>query len=930
MPYQTYRRKTPVTLLAASIAVALQFSAAAMAQEASAAAAGNDPAATATPQEPVETLDAVMVTGYRASLEKALEIKRSEAGVVDAIVAEDVADFPDLNLAESLQRIPGVSIDRDAGEGKSISVRGLSPQFTRVRINGMEALTTGGGTDSSGGVNRGRGFDFNTFASELFSQIVVRKTSSADLEEGSLGATVDLRAARPFDYDGFTFVAGGQMGYNDLSSTANPRASALISNTWMDGRFGALLSVAYTDRELVEEGHSTVRWDPATANGGFAGTPAVENANVFHPRIPRYGIMRHDQERLGATGSLQFKAGDNTQFALDVLYAKFEADRTENYIEAVSFSRSGTGATGGKPMTEVVDAVVDSRGNLVYGLFNNVDVRSESRTDEQSTEFLQWGFSGDHRFGDSFRMAGLIGQSKSTYDNPVQTTLIMDKNDADGYSWDYRRNNRLPVFNYGTADVMDPNGWTLAEIRLRPQWVENKFDNAQLDFDWDISAGFGLKFGANYKDYTYTSREWRRSSETVPNTLVPSAQLAGLLTQSGLRGINIDGNANRWLIPDVSAINDLLNIYSNTGIYRVYDNLSAIAANNRSVNEKDSGVYLQGDFSVDLGPVPLSGNFGVRYVKTDLTSDGWSFIGGVPTPTRVEHEYSDTLPSFNLVAEVAPDFLIRLSAAEVMSRPGLGFLNPGATVSVAGGARTVTTGNPKLDPFRADTVDLSFEWYFAEESLLSLGLFYKNIDSYIQTSRETRPYNTSGLPDSLLAGTGAVPTDEFDFTQPLNTPGGELKGAEISYQQPFSFLPGFWSNFGTQLNYTYVQSDIQYLNANGSPSAKGPMLGLSKNAANATLYYEGDHFSARASAAYRSQFLTTIPGRNSNNVEGTKAVTTIDASISYKFDEHLEISLEGLNLTDEWIDQWVDSVGDRSSVYTHTGRQYMMGIRYKF
>ncbi len=921
MPYLKYHRKTPVTMLAASIALALQFSTAAMAQQAPAA----DAQAQAATPEPVDTLDAVMVTGYRASLEKALEIKRGEAGVIDAIVAEDIADFPDLNLAESLQRIPGVSIDRDAGEGKSISVRGLSPQFTRVRINGMEAMATGGGTDSSGGVNRGRGFDFNTFASELFSQIVVRKTSSAEIEEGSLGATVDLRAARPFDYDGFTFVAGGQMGYNDLSSTANPRASALISNTWLDGRFGALLSVAYTDRELIEEGHSTVRWDNGLSNGGFSGTPAAEASNVFHPRIPRYGIMTHDQERLGATGSLQFKAGDNTQLALDVLYARFDADRTEDYIEAVSFSRSGTG----KPQTIVRDSVIDGRGNLVYGVFDNVDVRSESRTDEQSTEFLQWGLSLDHDFSDTFGIKALVGQSESTYDNPVQTTLIMDKNNAQGYVYDYRNNSRLPSFNYGSANVMDPNGWTLAEIRLRPQWVKNQFDNAQVDFDWNMAASFRLKGGVNYKDYTYTSREWRRASETaIP--AIGSAQLSGLLTSSGLRGINVANNAERWLIPDVDAFDNLLNLYSNTGLYAVYDNLSSIAANNRTVNEKDSGVYLQGDFSIDLGPVPLSGNVGVRYVKTKLTSDGWSFLGATPVATRVEHEYSDTLPSFNLVAEVAPDFLIRLSGAKVMARPGLGFLNPGATVSVAGGSRTVNTGNPKLDPFRADTADLSFEWYFAEESMLSLGLFYKNIDSYIQTSRETRPYSSSGLPDSLLAGTGATPSDDFDFTQPLNTPGGELKGAEVSYQQPFTFLPGFWSNFGTQLNYTYVQSDIQYLSSSGAPSAKGPMVGLSKNAWNATLYYQGDHFSGRVSAAYRDQFMTTIPGRNNNDVEGTKATTTIDASISYKFDEHLEVSLEGLNLTDEWIDQWVDSVGDRSSVYTHTGRQFMLGLRYKF
>ncbi len=149
--------------------------------------------------------------------------------MVDAIVAEDIGKFPDLNLAESLQRIPGVVITREAGEGRNISVRGLGPDFTRVRINGMEALTTVGAGDQSGGTNRGRGFDFNVFASDLFSQLVVRKTASADVEEGSLGATVDLRTARPFDYDGFTFAASGQAGYNQMAEKADPRLAALVS-----------------------------------------------------------------------------------------------------------------------------------------------------------------------------------------------------------------------------------------------------------------------------------------------------------------------------------------------------------------------------------------------------------------------------------------------------------------------------------------------------------------------------------------------------------------------------------------------------------------------------------------------------------------------------------------------------------------------------
>jgi iron complex outermembrane recepter protein len=915
-------KKTPVTLLALSIGLALQAQAfAVLAQD-----AGEVPVEQPVSQD-AGTLGTITVTGYRASLEKALDIKRAESGVVDAIVAEDIADFPDLNLAESLQRIPGVSITREGGEGRNISVRGLGPQFTRVRINGIEALATGGGTDTSGGVNRGRGFDFNTFASELFSQLVVRKTSAAEIEEGSLGATVDLRTARPFDYDGFTVAIGGQLGYNDLLKETDPRGTFLISNTFADNTFGALLSIAYTDRTVVEEGSDSVRWANGTSNGGFSPdspfTPALA-ATTYHPRIPRYNVYTHEQERIGVTGALQFRPGARTEVALDVLYARFDANRTQDNMNAVSFSRSGAG----KPQTVVLDGEVDSRGNLVYGVFDNVDIRTEGRYDEQTTEFKQWGLSLRQDVTDTLRLDALVGSSRSVYDNPVQTTIIADKFDVDGYSWDYRNNSRLPVFHYGNLDPLDPTGWTLAEIRLRPQYAKNEYDTAQVDLSWVASSYFTLKGGVHYKDYTYTGREWRRSSELA----VPadgSAALAGLMREFGLYGRH-GGGVSRWVVPDVAAFARAFDIYSNSGIYAVSDTLSGVAANNRVVNEESTGFYLQGDFNFDVGSVPVRGNVGVRRVTTDLTSDGSSFVAGQPVPTRVTHKYSDTLPSFNLAAEITPDFVIRLAGAEVMSRPNLGFLNPGATVTVSGGARTVNTGNPRLDPFRAKTLDLNFEWYFSNEGLLSLGIFYKDIDSFIQTSRESRPYNTSGLPDSLLAGTGASPTDIFDFTQPLNTPGGDLTGYEVSYQQPFTFLPGFWRDFGVQLNYTYVDSEIQYLSSSGAPAATGPMTGQSKNAWNATLYYDNQRFSARVSGAHRSGYLNTIPGREGSDVEGTKATTTVDASLSYKINDNFTISLEGLNLTDEWSDLWIDSAGDRPIAYTHTGRQYMVGFRYRF
>ncbi len=950
MQTRNNRRKTPVTVLALSIAFALQVNAmSAIAQEASPTDTTAAPATPATPED-VDTLSTITVTGYRASLEKALDIKRGEAGVVDAIVAEDIGKFPDLNLAESLQRIPGVVITRDAGEGRNISVRGLDSNFTRVRVNGMEALTTVGSTDQNGGTNRGRGFDFNVFASDLFSQLIVRKTAQADVEEGSLGATVDLRTARPFDYDGFTFAANTQLTYGDMADKTDPRIAALVSNTWADGKFGALMSFAVSERRTLEEGSGSGRWAGGTSNGRFNGCPANPAttpttspfpaacaADVYHPRFPRYTLMEHDQKRMGVTASLQFKPTDRTQFSLDALYSKIDASRDEKYIEAISFSRGACAAgapgaacraagAGGKPETIVRDGVIEN-GALVYGLFDNVDIRSESRHDEWNTVFTQIGLEGEHEFSDNFKLSGKIGTSSSKHENPIQTTIIMDKYNVDNYSYDYRGDPYKPVLDYG-IDPTSGTGWTLAEIRLRPQYVQNDFDIGQLDFNWNISPNFRLKGGVQAKDYSFSTRELRRASEvSVPafsggGFIIPS----DLTTLAGLSSVN--GSPGTWVIPDYQAFANLLDIYSNSGTFA----LAERAVNTRSVDEEDRGVYLQGDFSMDLGSIPVSGNFGVRYVRTRQSSTGIATASGIPVTSTVSREYSDTLPSINLVAEVRPDLLIRLGAAKVMTRPGLGSLTPGVTVSVAGGARTVSGGNPALDPTRAKTVDLGVEWYFNEGAMLGLGLFYKDIESFIQTTRFVQVYSASGLPASLLEGTGASVSDDFTFTAPLNTPGGELTGLEANYIQPFTFLPGKWSNLGVQLNYTYVDSQIQYVTSTGANSFKDDLTGLSKHSWNATVFYEGKRFSGRVSATNRDDYLLQVPGTEAGfDTHGQTGTTTVDASVRWKIDDQWELSLEGINLTDEVQESWVsNSAGVLPLDYSETGRQYLLGLRYKF
>jgi TonB-dependent receptor len=903
----------------------------AVAQAGTPAPADEDDEGTTAPEGDEKRLAEVVVT-YRASLVKALEIKRDAVGQVDAIVAEDIADFPDLNLAESLQRVPGVSISRDAGEGRNISVRGLDANFTRVRINGMEALSTAGGTDSSGGLNRGRGFDFNVFASELFNNIVVRKTSSADLEEGSLGATVDLNVAHPLDYDGFTLLTAAQAGYNSLAESWDPRGVALISNTWADGTFGALMSVAYTDREVLEEGHSTVRWDNGTSSGGFnASSPfaPARLATTFHPRIPRYGSLGHEQERIGATASLQFNPNPDTMMTFDVLYADFDATRSEDFLEAISFSRTGTG----KPQTIVRDGFVGPDGDLEYGLFDDVDVRSESRYDELSTKFTQYVFNGSHRLSDSVEMSAIVGRAKSEHDNPIQTTITIDRSNTDGYSWDYRDDDRLPRIDYG-FDVNDPTSWVfaqgLSEIRLRPQTSDNTFDNAGLDLDWSINETWSFQTGFLWKRYEFETSEIRRASETTVPALPAGVSLADLLRiQRFGDGLGQpSGNDTQWLAPDINAFNEIFDIYCNCGQFTL-TNASALT-NNRGVEEKDTGFYFQFDWAADIGDTPFRGNFGGRWVETDQESTGFAVVNNTPVAVTVQRDYDDFLPSFNLAADLTDELVLRFAAAKVVTRPGLGNLTPGVTVSVSGGNRVVTGGDPFLDPFRATTADVGLEWYFAEESLLSAAYFWKDISSFVQTSRETRPYNTSGLPEELLAGTGASPEDDFQFNIPVNTPGGKVRGVELIYQQPFVWLPPGWDNLGLQLNYTHVDSEIQYVTSTGVPSLVTDLTGLSRNAWNATLYYEDDKWGARVSWAYRDEFLTTVPGRNNNDVEGTRDTLTVDASISYSWNEHLELSLEGLNLTDEFQDQYVSSIGDRPSVYHHTGRQYLLGVRYRF
>lgn len=924
-------------------------------------AAAQTAEAVAPQQDDAAEVDDIVVTGFRASLQNALNIKRREAGVVDAISAEDIADFPDTNLAESIQRIPGVSIDRDAGEGRSITVRGLSSEFTRTRINGIEAQSSTGATDSSGGVNRGRGFDFNVFASELFNNITVRKTASAEVEEGSLGATVDLQTSRPFDKVGFQGAVSGQYGYNDLSQDWSPRFAALVSNTWAGDQLGALFSIAYSERDSLEEGFSSVRWGPASADGGFQnGTVLPNAARTYHPRIPRYGSLEHSQERLGATLSLQARPGNGpTLFTLDMLYSKLDSTRSENFLQAWSLSRGAD--QGGKPQVDIVNFEVDpDTGEMIYAQLDDMDIRSEQRFDELETEFKQMTFGVKHEFSDRLRFDGLIGRAESSFANPVQVSAIIDRQNVDGYSYDFRQNRDLPAINWG-FNVADPTQWSVvgptgaqprSELRISSNFQDNVYTTGEANFEFDLSSWLTLKAGVSRKEYESSSRAFARPNNANGSPALPTGTTMASVTNllEGF-GRNLDlpsGSATSWVRPDLAALQSVWNYNCNcdTGVaggdFRLIglNGNTSTYGNWRDVTETDTGAYVQADWDTEVMGVPFRGNVGVRQVKTEVDALGYSNVGGVATPVRGENEYDDTLPSLNISIEPMKDLIVRVGAAKVMARPPVTSLVPVFTLSAVGAAtNTASLGNVELEPYRATTYDLSVEYYFAPEALLSFAYFYKDISTYVQTTTEPLSYSQLTTLNPVAFPAGARPAnDTYQFSTPTNTPGGPLKGFEISYQQTFSFLPGLLSNLGTQLNYTHVESEIQYcVTATCAAFVTADLVNLSPNAWNATLYYDDGKFNARVSAAYRDTYFQNVPGSNGATglipYQGKTETTTIDASASYNLTDNLSISVEGLNLTDEENRQNHGDIGtsrDSTYVYHHTGRQVYVGARYRF
>lgn len=854
----------------------------------------------------------ILVTGFRRSLDMAQARKRAATGVQEVIVAEDIAAFPDQNLAEALQRVPGVAITRDSGEGRRISLRGLGPEFTRTQLNGMEVLSnTASGLDSRGGVSRSRAFDYSVFASELFNEVVVEKSWSAAQEEGGIGGTVALRTGKPFDYTKDSLVLSAKGQINQYTKTLTPRLVGLASAH--RGDFGVLVSAAYSSADTLEWGYrnwnwSQINWGQKNVAASITGPERDQlvmskgKDRVWNSRAQTYGSWFNHRERLGLTGTLQYHPGSATDVSLDVLYSRLTNTRAEHVIgNAGGNGLDANDVTG----TQVLQSVsIDRYGSITDAVVTGVDLRSESKPTQDSTDFWQVALNGRTELSDRLALSGTAGWSKSAFNSTWQRAYLVSLNHRIGFSG---QNTDTPANRYD-FDPADPSRWTLQSLQWRENRIESEFWNAQAALGWEMTDSSTLRLGGEFKQFDNSAYQYQ-GTNNKPGVL------ASLPTMV---------NPYRADIPFI--VGNVPAIYAALGQSIALNESNLSVGTDYTVNERTVAAFAQYELNTTLAGMGLRADLGVRYYDTRLTSRGSSVTNAGLVPVSILNTYDDFLPALNVALNLRPNLIARIGANRNISRPGFGDLSAAATVRVAGYGGTISAGNPYLAPYTADSIESALEYYDGKRGFLALGVFYKNMKSFVTTETAQVPYGDTGYPLSLLDA-GLSASTVFNFTRPINGPGASIRGVELAGRRNFDFLPGALGNLGAQGNATYADgaSDVLY----SGVAYNLPLTDLSKWSINGTLYYDTPKLGARASVAYRSRYRSGSGG-NGNIGEYFTPSTVFDATAYYNVTQALQLRVEGLNLSDQRIIQYADGHAKRLMTSTVSGRTITFGATLRF
>jgi TonB-dependent receptor len=873
------------------------------------------PSAPRTPTDatPVE-VEQVVVTGFRGSLVRARDLKRLAVGAQDVIVAEDIAAFPDLNLAESLQRIPGVTISRDAGEGRQIALRGLGPDFTRTQLNGMEvSASTASGFDNRGSVSRTRAFDYSIFASELFNRVTVRKAYAADQDEGGVAGTVELRTAKPFDYRGLKAALSAKALANGVTDGVTPRLAGLVSNRW--GDVGLLVSAAYSANDVNEYGYRNWGWSPinvAAANIG-PGVSAADrdrlanatgSARVRAPQAQTYSTWFDHRERLGITAALQYRPGAETSLDVDLLYGRLSNDRDEFALAAAGKN----GLTGDVLGTQRLNAVVIQGDSIVQAAYDGVDLRSEHKHSTDSTVFTQVAVNGRTRLTEALQVSGMIGYSRSDFEGPVFDKVFLQATNK-AFAFDLRGPGRSGVNTYG-FDLTDPNAWSLMRADTREDSIVNAFTTGKVDLTYAAGPRSTLKAGAQYKLFRndgYQRRD-RVDYDALPS---PPGAVKSVFDQRSLAP---------YVVGDVEATFAALG--QNRDLTVDDDQPGA----DYSLTEKTVAAYLQYRFDGEVAGRRLRADAGQRYYRTHLTSAGMVSNGVALAPAVIAHRYDGVLPAVNLAWDLDDHVVLRLGASRDISRPSLSDLRAAASIDAAPFGGSIYAGNPNLRPFMANSIEASLEVYQGSAGTLAVSVFHKTMDSFITVETGTAPYGSTGYPLQFL-NPGQTGSIVYNVNRPVNGDGASIRGVELAVQRDFDFLPAPFDKLGFTGNVTYAHGRSDVI-IDGQPVSLD-LLQLSPWTWNATLYYETARWGARISSAYRDAYLDGAGG-NGNIGSGYHAANNVDAAAHYNAGRGFKLVIEAINLTDQAIDQFTDLAADRLLSRTRSGRTVTLGVAYEF
>lgn len=885
----------------------------------------------------------IIVTGFRGSLATSAAIKRDSNAIVDAISTEDLGKFPDSNVAESLQRIPGVAIDRSSGEGRFVTVRGFGPAFNTVLVNGRTFASD----------NQGREFSFDLLAAELISGAEVYKSTQAHLQDGGIGATLNVKTPRPLDLGGFKAVVSAKGQYERNSDKITPQVFGLISDTFADGTIGLLASVSYQKRDSQVQFTQNRGYLPGVSVGPTA-TPLF--TNVFAPRNQDAGIDTQSRERLGFNATAQFQPSDALTFTVDGLYNKFDVDSRVESLGSWFEPSSYTAATIDSNRT-VTSLTTNGVGDLIQ-TSNNRFVKTRAVGGN-----LEWNVNSN------LKVMLDASWSRATDDAGGKNYFTVIGIPS-AYTFQQAVGSGFPsTINY-TGNLTNPAlGRTHIALRTGNDEAERVMEY-KFDTEWKSDGGVldAVRFGlvnTNRKKSSQTIATngnilclYCGYNETSSPSLLSPLNLGGFLGGNGSVPTvfqRYDANAYfaflesaaqaaardvaRGLAPGTTAA-----LLAATNGYD-----AAVQSNSFSINEKVYAGYLDADFKGDLGSMPWVVNIGARYMHTELTANGQQqrlldllpvlgdatiyqgvfANGGVPQASQVKSSYDYFLPNLNIKVNLTDDIVARFSASRTVTRPQVRDLAPRTNFDVLRPASLdASGGNPNLKPYTSNNFDLSFEWYPSKTTTLSVAAYYKNIEDFIVQTRSAEVFAIANA-GALPIGNGITGPNQatFNVRRPRNAESANVRGIELNAVHTFDYLPSPLNGFGVALNATFVDSNATFDPATTVTSFAVEGLG---NSYNATAFFEKGGFEARVAWNRRGRFLEALvtPGQGGDPVF-RRAYEQIDMRASYDLLDFAQIFVEGTNVfnsrnitTGRFDNQVLD--------YVDTGARYAAGVRFNF